>query len=337
MSASEYEDEDGEGYFASISDLMVGILFVFLLMLTVFALNFREAEDDQKVKRVELDRALEAVAEARKAADQAERRAQEKEHEADIERLKAAREQQAAEDEHRKNAQLRDLLRKAVARMSQDIEDRQNARLRLLARLERTLKDEGVTVILDPDSGVLRLPESLLFEKSQSTLGGGPDAPMAKRQAAQDALKKVSDALASVLPCYVATDARPDCESRDRATLEGVLIEGHSDRQPYREAGRTLSPEESRDRNDRLSVERALTVFKEIQQRNALDEIKNANGFPLLAVSAYGDRRPVAMRDTEEDYQKNRRIDLRFLLSARTSEELQRLIDEIKPALGDAP
>ena len=247
MSTSKYEDEDGEGYFASISDLMVGILFVFLLMLTVFALNFREAEVSQKVARETYEKALADEAAARKAADEAERRAQEKEHEADIEK-------RAAENEHHKNAELRGLLRKAVARMSQDIEDRQNARLRLLESLERTLKDEGVTVILDPDFGVLRLPESLLFEKNQSTLGGGPDAPLAKRQAAQEALKKVSEVLVSVLPCYVAnTEMQPNCEARDRATLEGVLIEGHSDSQPYREAGRTLSKEEF-SRSQRSSV-----------------------------------------------------------------------------------
>jgi len=45
------EAESGEGYFASVSDLMVGILFVFLLMLTVFALNFRDAAEDQMVGR----------------------------------------------------------------------------------------------------------------------------------------------------------------------------------------------------------------------------------------------------------------------------------------------
>jgi chemotaxis protein MotB len=52
MSSSELDgsDETGEGYFASVSDLMVGILFVFLLMLTVFALNFREEEDKQKIE-----------------------------------------------------------------------------------------------------------------------------------------------------------------------------------------------------------------------------------------------------------------------------------------------
>ena len=44
-------EESEEGYFASVSDLMVGILFVFLLLLTVFALNFRDAESKQMVER----------------------------------------------------------------------------------------------------------------------------------------------------------------------------------------------------------------------------------------------------------------------------------------------
>jgi chemotaxis protein MotB len=51
------DDEEGgaEGYFASVSDLMVGILFVFLLMLTVFALNYRVAEHDLEVSRARFD------------------------------------------------------------------------------------------------------------------------------------------------------------------------------------------------------------------------------------------------------------------------------------------
>jgi flagellar motor protein MotB len=47
----DHEEGGAEGYFASVSDLMVGILFVFLLMLTVFALNYRVAEHDQEVSR----------------------------------------------------------------------------------------------------------------------------------------------------------------------------------------------------------------------------------------------------------------------------------------------
>jgi chemotaxis protein MotB len=57
MAAREQEGEGGDGYFASVSDLMVGILFVFLLMMTVYALNYRRAEQNQEVSRKELETA----------------------------------------------------------------------------------------------------------------------------------------------------------------------------------------------------------------------------------------------------------------------------------------
>jgi len=287
MSANDANEDGGESYFASVSDLMVGILFVFLLMLTVFALNFRDAEDEQKVARHKYEELLE------------------------------------------KNRNLRGLLREAVERMTQDIEDRQQARQRLLSQLEQMLKKAGIVVTVDPETGVLRLPEQILFERGQSTLGAGNNA--ARLNDARSVLNKLSESLASALPCYSSLEPKAGCEVRDLATLEGVLVEGHSDVQGYR----GLSLEASRDRNDLLSVERSLNVFKEIRQKNGLEELKNMGGFPLIAVSAYGDRRPISMGSTEEDLQKNRRIDLRFLLSSRTSKELQRLIDEIRPALED--
>lgn len=55
MTLRDHEEGGAEGYFASVSDLMVGILFVFLLMLTVFALNYRVAEHDQEVSRARFD------------------------------------------------------------------------------------------------------------------------------------------------------------------------------------------------------------------------------------------------------------------------------------------
>jgi hypothetical protein len=41
------------------------------------------------------------------------------------------------------------------------------------------------------------------------------------------------------------------------------------------------------------------------------------------------------LSDPQADYQKNRRIDLRFVLSARTSDELSRLREQIRQALGN--
>jgi chemotaxis protein MotB len=100
VASREQVEEVGEGYFASVSDLMVGILFVFLMMLTVFALNYREAEHDQEISRAKLEA---AQAEARQQAARAD--------------------------------QLRKLLEQAAAQLQHNIEASSKARDRLLTSL----------------------------------------------------------------------------------------------------------------------------------------------------------------------------------------------------------
>jgi chemotaxis protein MotB len=129
-------EEDGDGYFASVSDLMVGILFVFLLMLTVFALNYREAEHEQEVRRAELEA-------AKKEAQ-----------------LQAARADR-----------LRKLLEEAAGKLQHDIEASSNARDRLLTTLETDLKQRGINVRVDRQAGILHLPGDLLFGTLSATLG----------------------------------------------------------------------------------------------------------------------------------------------------------------------
>ncbi len=52
-----------------------------------------------------------------------------------------------------------------------------------------------------------------------------------------------------------------------------------------------------RQENDRLSTARALTVFAERrQQQPLLDDLRNTEAQPLLGVSGYGERRPLAGR-----------------------------------------
>jgi chemotaxis protein MotB len=302
MAAGDFEAAD-EGYFASVSDLMVGILFVFLLVLTVFALNFRDAEDDQK-------HALDDAEQQRQVSTFEQQNAKQKEIEAD--------------EQKKANLYLQTLLQKAVDQMRQDAADRQNALERLLTTLRDRLQKDGVIISIDPNSGVLRLPEQLLFAKGSRSL----------EPTAAGTLQILAAALSDVLPCFAGNGHSATCGESDQPILEGVLVEGHSDHQGYRDGKRALSSEESRDRNDQLSTERSLSVFKELLKRNGLDALRNSNNLPLLAVSAYGDRRPIAAGETQDDFQKNRRIDLRFLLSPRTSRDLQKLIDEITPALG---
>ena len=112
-----------------------------------------------------------------------------------------------------------------------------------------------------------------------------------------------------------------------------MLIEGHTDRQPIKGSG------QFRD-NDQLSAERALAVFAELRRRQTgLDTLRNADGQPLLGVAGYGERRPLAdaQGDTDAEYARNRRIDLRFILSPRTSTELEKLRAQIHEALESSP
>lgn len=309
-------EEGGEGYFASVSDLMVGILFVFLLMLTVFALNFRDTEDEQKVARAELikqqELTLRAQEEAKRAQEEAAR---------DKQRAELAEREALAKEE--KSRQLQAALDKAILKLRYDLEYRQALRTKLLNSLAKSLADRDVQVKIDPDTGILRVSGDLLFEKDKSEL-----LPKALAR-----IGLLGEVLATVLPCYTNSRSRDGCAADSSAILDAVLVEGHTDRQPYKQ----LPLLQSQERNDQLSTDRALSVFKRLWQGSfGLENLKNDDGLALLGFSGYGERRPLpdALGSSGSDHERNRRIDLRFVLSPRTSEEFDRLQREIDQLLG---
>ncbi|MCS6780891.1 MAG: OmpA family protein [Geminicoccaceae bacterium] len=332
------DEPEGEGYFASVSDLMVGILFVFLLMLTVFALNYQTSTEDVEKLKAELVR-LEALARERaEAAERARREAEQAKIEADaqrrlaeLERQEAERQRQLAEAERERNAELQRLLarqRQALLRaldlLDREVESRQRTREVLLERMRERLHERGVIVQIDHRSGVLRLPErELRFPTRSAELG-----PEERR-----AVRVLAEVMAEVLPCFAEGGARTGCAADDQPVLETVLIEGHTDRRP-------LAPDRDFRDNLQLSAARALTVYRALAaDRAALLGLLNPDRQPLLGVSGYGETRPLpaALGDSERDLAANRRIDIRFILSARTTDEIERLREEIRRALGEIP
>jgi chemotaxis protein MotB len=335
--AEAAEESGGEGYFASVSDMMVGILFIFLLLLTVFALNFREAEQEQNVEYAKF-------VEAQKRAAEAESRARESE-------LNAQREAALAAASNAENVRFRSLLFDAVAQLEKDIKDREAARGQLLISLQQSLSNRGVTVSIDPASGILRLPEDLLFKTGDAAIG--------KENISR--LQTLAEVLANTLPCYVHGGDTSRCGTVAAPILETVLVEGHTDRQAYKNTvppvvtpaptgapllakpapplAKVVVAKDSELRNDRLSTDRALNVFKELRQAQpSLDTLRNSDQQPLLGFSGYGPRRPLpdALGSSQAEFKRNRRIDLRFVLSSRTSDELMRLREQIQRALGNS-
>ena len=235
-----------ESYFASMTDIMVGLLFVFIIMLMTFALQYRDAEAVKK--------------------DEAEK-------------IQNADELADAERRH------------------------------LLTDVERYLEERGVKVTVDLQQGVIRLPESVLFERGRAELDAG----------GQVAVADVAAALAAVLPCYSAE--RPaNCPGPRRAWLDALFVEGHTDNDPIRAGSRYQD-------NLELSALRAVNTFRaltspdlaelDIERQEAgmlLAGLRNRNNEPVLAFSGYGDQRPIVDNADPVLKAQNRRIDLRFLM-----------------------
>jgi chemotaxis protein MotB len=172
---------------------------------------------------------------------------------------------------------------------------------------------------------VIRLPESVLFERARAELGADGRA----------AVDHVASALAQALPCYAAE--RPTtCPGPRTAWLDALFIEGHTDDDPLRTGARYRD-------NLELSALRAVNTYRELVEpadaaierlgaAGLLVSLRNREDEPVLAFSGYGERRPIADNRDPIAKAQNRRIDLRFLMATLRPPELERLAAELRQA-----
>ena len=230
------QEEEEESYFVSMADMMVGLLFIFVILLVYFALQFRQTTET-----------LTGAGETRREI---------------LETLKT--------------------------------------------RLDQRLKPYNLQVQINTETGVLTLPDSILFDTAQFRLR--PDG--------EKAVEIVADELATVLPCYTdRLEGAPACTLRDQAAnkIDAIFIEGHTDTE-------RMPPRGVLQDNLDLSALRATNTFRRMTDSHPeLERLVNKSAqasVPILGVSGYGERRPVpgAKGNVEEIYAQNRRIDLRFLM-----------------------
>ena len=217
--------EEGESYFMSMTDMMVGLLLIFIILLAYFALQLQS-------KTAELTGANQTRAE-------------------------------------------------------------------ILNDLQQSLKDKGLQVEIDTKTGVLRLPDDVLFDKGQWEL----------TDRGQAAISKVASAMVEVLPCFTTSNL---CKgARSPHLIDAVFVEGHTDSDAMVGAMNNYG----------LSVRRAETTFSMLQRNQPdLQEFRNKpdgepGSAPILGLSGYGPDRPIAPGDSEAAKKRNRRIDLRFLMT----------------------
>jgi chemotaxis protein MotB len=243
------ERRGGDSYLASLSDLMIGLLFIFIIILMSFALSYKATQESSEVERGKL------VAE------------------------------------------------------NQALTDSDHLRSEILNEVQDSLRRRGVKVQVDLTHGVLRLPESLLFDEGSAEF----------RPGGEDAVAKLGDVLAAVLPCYAADSiARLKCRPGQKGRIESIFVEGHTDNTP-------ISNGDFHDNWD-LSVARAKNTYSRLLQDDksdadrsrsatSLEALRNGSRQFLFSMSAYGDKRPVSSNMSSGGRAQNRRIDLRFIMA----------------------
>ena len=127
-------EDEGAGYLVSVSDMMAGLMFVFMITLAAFVINFQLAIDHQEAKAREAEQQL---SEARQAQRDAEAQLD------------------ATEREKKRLAGVRDGLTNAN-RLRRD----------LLLDIRQRLLERGIRVEVDAEHGVLRLTEQAISFRS---------------------------------------------------------------------------------------------------------------------------------------------------------------------------
>ena len=286
LSTTEEQVEESENYFVSMTDMMVGMLFIFIIMLMVFALNYRKGDEDYKRIKDCLTELLTS------------------------------------------NAALSADINEKVNKIQGDVRNQIEAlelaadqRRRLLSDISKRLIAQGLSVQVDERNGVLRLTEDAVrFAPNRSDLDSR----------ARDALSRIGRVLTDVVAEYAACKQgqSDECSKFQGASLETIFIEGHTDT-----TGVPDLAERDR-RNWLLSTERATATYREMTTGSPeLREFRNRRGEQIVSVSGYSSTRPIASGEDREAWERNRRIDLRFVMDADTTINLKDIIslnDQVK-------
>lgn len=193
------EEEEKKDVFAPVADLMVGVVFIFIIM--VLALSLVMMED--AVPRPLYDQTAQQLEKTR------------------------AENQQILARAEKLETFVRFLKAENVAPLLDQLAESDATRAKILDMLKERLAARGVTVEADARSGVLRLPTGNLF----------PSGEAEPTEHGREVIKILGGALADVAPCFLPDAPPKNCPKILRgALLSAVYIEGHTDSAPFRGA-----------------------------------------------------------------------------------------------------
>lgn len=175
----------------------------------------------------------------------------------------------------------------------------------LLEELQVDLANQGIAVEITDNKSVMRIPDTTLaFATNRASLS--------------PALEQVATQIGHTLFQAITRNDR-------WKILDTILVEGHCDKRAT-----------AKDRGNKgLATDRANEIIrlweKKLPKNEQLGSLKNLKNEFLLGASGYGATRPIQIEQkTEEDYRKNRRIDIRFMTRTPALEEYKQITKRLE-------
>ena len=295
------EHDGDESYFVSMTDIMIGMLFVFIILLMFFVFRIQNTSE-RMIPLSEHEAVL-------KQRDNALRRIDELEKE--IARLNA--------NPLEKYLKAADATRESILR-------------NLKSSMEDVLGVHSGDVKVIPEQGILRLSGDMLFPKGVSAVL--PASP------GERAIKALAGALVSVIPCFSlgpSSNAIKSCNP-NAAFIDAIFVEGHTDNTPitailegYVTDNLSLSMRRAMNTANAIyGFQPSLKGMYSLSPSQVGLELGQGNS-PLINPAGFGDTRPALPNDTEDGKKGNRRIDLRILMYSPRTESLDSVRKLLKP------
>jgi len=180
----------------------------------------------------------------------------------------------------------------------------EKVRQEVLQEIKEELLRKGIVVEVSDNDTVLRIPDDqLAFETNEYRV------PSDERY--QNAIIEIGRVLFQAIT-----------KENRIALFDTIFIEGHTDKRP--------SPRHMG--NWGLSTFRAISIWdywnQHLPEKMRMDQLENNHGAPLFSVSGYGETRPVTeTQQTEDDFRRNRRIDLRFTVIHPKLDDILSILD----------
>ena len=293
----------GPQYFISMTDMLLGLLIIFLVIVGYLAVSFSLSIEKAMQADEAMNRAEEAearIVEARKQYEDALERvaiAEDQAREAENKFAAAAKQMAVANARAEEAEQRADQLQNILISIDK-------TRVEILEAIKARLAASNFNVEIDEKSGVVRLPEAELFQTGKFEL----------TEEGRQNIEILRAALEGILPCYssskniyVTIQRLGICADTSNNLVDAFFVEGHADSQPVK--SNILFKD-----NQELSTKRAMTAYNLLAGSELLSKLTNSNDEFIMSVSGYGANRPLCMEQTKACFSKNRRIDLRLVM-----------------------